>query len=316
MRHHIDFSRHPLKKNYVGSLKHHLFEKLMPMFSDYQNGKIIRLPSKNGIQRIVDEHIFQNPNLIKYRVGATPPLEEIWNDIKRDFYNFAFQCKNFAVSYINTNQGIRFRTHLGKVAELHINSVEKTEFSIRNEALGIRGKVDVLFRCEYTPDVQNFPEEVYKRLVIADLKTGEFTKKNNHQILYYMMGYFGEDLDDQLGIVLYSKSQNNNKGFSLDFVFPYKQYFKTLIIHRNMFAAKNYEPSQSLSSQHFSRSLYSLSQSDTLDLSLNSFRIPKARVFSLKSFCEKSVKIFVFCFLLIFIYRSKFLNSFYQSLFV
>ena len=245
MSHHIDFSEHPLKKNYIGTLKHHLFEHFMQIFSDYQTNQRSSMPTKNMIKRETKRIISENGNLLKYRHGATPAMAQLWKDIKPDFYYFVNACRDFALSYINTNQGIRFRTHLGTLAELKIRNVEHTELAVKSQIFGLKGKIDVIFRCWFYPDVVRNPERRVEKMVIADLMTGEFTKKNNHQILYYMMTYFEEDIDGQIGMVMYSKSKTDSKGFTLDFVYPYKQYFTKLLVHRNLFAIRNTSVSSS-----------------------------------------------------------------------
>jgi hypothetical protein len=138
---------------------------------------------------------------------------------------------------------------LNNLAQVKILSVKFTEKKIRSEKLGIYGKVDVVFDCMYFPDIENFPEKSIRKDVIADLKTGQYTKKNNHQIMYYMMAHFEEELDDQLGIVIYSKSPAGQKGFTFDLVFSFKHYFLQLLIHRNRIDAGN--PRSIITSQYF-----------------------------------------------------------------
>jgi hypothetical protein len=128
---------------------------------------------------------------------------------------------------------------LDTLAQIKILSVKYTEKSIKSEKIGMKGKVDILFDCLYYPDIDKFPEKSIRKDIIADLKTGQYTKKNNHQIMYYMMSYFEEDVDDELGIVIYSKSPSGQKGFTFDFVFSFKHYFLQLLIHRNKIDAGN-----------------------------------------------------------------------------
>ena len=241
MKHHIDFQNDHFKKNYIGTLKHSIFEKIMILCNKKKTiNSRIRLTNKS-VEDLARDHVYNNQNLLRIN-NKNGNFQTLWNKVKSDFNYFSIQCKNFGLSYINTDKCIQFKTHLNTLAQIQILSVKCTEKKIKSEKLGIYGKVDIIFDCIYYPDIENFPEKSIRKDVIADLKTGQFTKKNNHQIMYYMMAYFEEQLDDQLGIVIYSKSPAGEKGFTFDLVFSFKHYFLQLVMHRNRIEAGNPRP--------------------------------------------------------------------------
>lgn len=236
MSHHINFDENPFKKNYIGTLKHQIFEKIMNRVgSQTNNGRNARL-TQNSVKALAKEHVSHNLNLLKMRRNDITGFQELWPKVESDFNNFSVQCQKFAKEYIGKDRPIQFQTHMNTVGQIKILGVKYTEKFIKSMRLGVQGKVDIVFDCLYQPDIRRSPDVVLRRDVIADLKTGQYTKKNNHQIMYYMMAYFEDDLDEQVGFVIYSKSPRGERGFALDFVFPYKNYFLNLIVHKNHFS--------------------------------------------------------------------------------
>lgn len=233
---HIDFSDPKLRKNYIGTLKHHLFEKIM---------NIAKNPSKPlsdyVIKKMAKDMVKKNCSLIGINPKDLDTNEEfdlLWNRIKRDFFHFARKTYSFKLDFVDNQKKIMFKNREGNLSKLIIHKVRFTEKYVKSETLGVKGKIDVIFESSYFPDVQKNPKKFSTFDLIGDLKTGEYTKKNNHQIMYYMMAYFGDNLTGKIGIVIYSKSLKGEAGLTLDLVFPFAEYFQNLVRHRNALAAK------------------------------------------------------------------------------
>lgn len=244
MRHHIDFEATGLRRNYIGTLKHGIFEKVLQLFERRRTTGRPRSVSGSFVKQLARAHVAENARLLRGR-GAPEPradFESRWARVRKDFEHFSVQCRDFAASFLGTGKAVRFRTHVGALAQIKILGVKATEKSVKSGALGLQGKVDALLDCLYFPDLERFPEAARRCDVIADLKTGRYTKKNNHQIMYYMMAHFEGRLDEQLGVVVYSKSPDGQPGFTFDFVFPYKHYFLQLLLHRNRNRAETERP--------------------------------------------------------------------------
>lgn len=322
MRHHINFQETLLKKNYIGTLKHQIFEKIMNLFENRRTNGPNRRMTAGKVNSLAKEHVFQNSNLMKTRGEESANLNYLWTKVEKDFNYFSVQCKKFAETFIGSNKLIQFRTHMNTLGQIQILGIKHTEIYIKSEELGIQGKVDIVFDCLFQPDLNRFPEEVHRRDVIADLKTGQFTKKNNHQIMLYMMGYFPRDLADQLGMVIYSKSPSGEKGFTIDFVFPYKLYFLKLLIHKNKIAGvssgtqpgrfqprRPFIPDRLRDPHQISGGLHSIGRNNSLRFNARNVRVLRDAPDQTSNLCSMALKIMSMLFLAILIFRMELLKK-------
>jgi hypothetical protein len=112
--------------------------------------------------------------------------------------------------------------------------MQKTEEHTASKTLGMFGGIDVRFRADIYPDVDNEPEKKHQGEIIIELKTGKQDNKHTHQTMCYLMTQFGLKMLNHFGFVLYS-DKGNLKSFLLKVVEPNLKYFLDMVLHRNFY---------------------------------------------------------------------------------
>lgn len=121
-----------------------------------------------------------------------------------------------------------------KIEAFKIKRPKQTEGQLHSELFGILGSYDALFEADYYPDINVLPNYKESKEVMIELKTGFARSPDQHQLMCYLMVYFGYKALKNFGVLLYTRGEKKEE-YLVVIVRPTPKYFQNIILHRNQY---------------------------------------------------------------------------------
>lgn len=117
---------------------------------------------------------------------------------------------------------------------IKIKCTKKTEERVNSKIFGILGSFDALFEVDYYPNKKSLPKHKVSKDIMIELKTGFTKSADKHQLMCYLMVYFGYKALENFGVLLYTKGEKNEQ-YLVFTIKPTPIYFQNIILHRNQY---------------------------------------------------------------------------------